>query len=184
MADTFAGHETQNVRNAELLLFVNILKKIKSLQKTRKIMKNSLSAAECLKRTREIDPEIRGHYFRDQTAIIHSMAFRRLKHKTQVFFSPENDHVCTRIEHVMHVATIAKSICKGLNLNNWELDEEAAFAIGLGHDLGHSPFGHEGEFILSQKLGITQAFMHELNSYRVVQALSVIAEIFNDAVTV
>ncbi len=135
-------------------------------------MKNLLSETQCLQRTREIDPEIRGHYFRDQTAIIHSMAFRRLKHKTQVFFAPENDHVCTRIEHVMHVATISKTICKGLNLNGWDLDTEAAFAIGLGHDLGHSPFGHEGEYILSQKLGKTHAFMHELNSYRVVEYLS------------
>jgi len=135
-------------------------------------MKNPLSENTYLQRTREIDPEIRGHYFRDQTAIIHSMPFRRLKHKTQVFFAPENDHVCTRIEHVIHVATIAKSICKGLNMNGWNLDIEAAFAIGLGHDLGHSPFGHEGEYILSKKLGNARAFMHELNSFRVVEHLA------------
>ncbi len=65
-------------------------------------------------RTTRIDEDLRGSYFRDQTAIIHSTAFRRLKHKTQVFYAPKNDHICTRIEHVMHVATIAKSICKGL----------------------------------------------------------------------
>ena len=70
--------------------------------------------------------------FIDQTAIIHSMPFRRLKHKTQVFFAPENDHVCTRIEHVMHVATIAATICKGLNKFGWSLNSEMAFAIGLG----------------------------------------------------
>lgn len=134
-------------------------------------MKNTISEKEYLKRTRKLNTEIRGDYFRDQTAIIHSMAFRRLKHKTQVFFSPENDHVCTRIEHVMHVATIAKSICKGLNKADWDLDVEAAFAIGLGHDLGHAPFGHEGEFILSKKLGKKNDFIHEINSYRVVEYL-------------
>ena len=136
-----------------------------------KPMKNTIPEKIYLQRSRKLNTEIRGDYFRDQTAIIHSMAFRRLKHKTQVFFAPENDHVCTRIEHVMHVATIAKSICKGLNKNGWQLDIEAAFAIGLGHDLGHAPFGHEGEFILSQKLG-NRKFMHELNSYRVVEYLS------------
>lgn len=135
-------------------------------------MKNPLTENEYKKRTRDLTAEIRGDYFRDQTAIIHSMPFRRLKHKTQVFFSPENDHVCTRIEHVMHVATIAKSICKGLNFEGWNLDVEAAFAIGLGHDLGHSPFGHDGEYILSKKLGKTHAFMHEINSYRVVEHLT------------
>jgi dGTPase len=81
--------------------------------------------------------DIRGSYFRDQTAIIHSMAFRRLKKKTQVFFSPENDHVCTRIEHSLHVSTVASVICKALGL-----DVEMAQAIALGHDIGHAPFGH------------------------------------------
>ncbi len=135
-------------------------------------MKNPLSEKIYIKRTREMDSEMRGNYFRDQTAIIHSMPFRRLKHKTQVFFAPQNDHVCTRIEHVMHVATIASTLCKGLNRNGWELDVEAAFAIGLGHDLGHAPFGHEGEFILTERLGKKNAFIHEINSYRVVEYLA------------
>jgi len=78
-------------------------------------MKNPLSLDVYETRTKEKKHPIRGEYFRDQTAIIHSMPFRRLKHKTQVFFAPENDHVCTRIEHVMHVATFAATICKGLN---------------------------------------------------------------------
>ncbi len=112
-------------------------------------MKNPFSNEQYLKRTKEISEDTRGAYFRDQTAIIHSLAFRRLKHKTQVFFAPQNDHICTRIEHVLHVATIAKSICKGLNTNGWELDVEMAFAMGLGHDLGHAPFGHDGEWILN-----------------------------------
>ena len=100
------------------------------------------------------------------------MPFRRLKHKTQVFFAPENDHVCTRIEHVMHVATIAKSICLGLNQYAWNLDTDMAFAIGLGHDLGHAPFGHEGEYFLNNRLGGSNSFIHEINSYRVIEKLS------------
>ena len=116
----------------------------------------------------------RTDYFRDQTAIIHSMPFRRLKHKTQVFFSPQNDHVCTRIEHVLHVATIAATICKGLNLSGkgWNLNEELAYAIGLGHDVGHAPFGHSGETALNDLLGKRNPFFHEINSYRVIEYLA------------
>jgi dGTPase len=135
-------------------------------------MKNPLAQSTYLKRTVDKDVPIRGNYFRDQTAIIHSMPFRRLKHKTQVFLAPENDHVCTRIEHVMHVATIAKSICLGLNHFGWELDADMAFAIGLGHDLGHAPFGHEGEYFLNIRLGGGNSFIHEINSYRIVEHLS------------
>jgi dGTPase len=135
-------------------------------------MKNPLPDEIYIKRTIDKDAPMRGHYFRDQTAIIHSMPFRRLKHKTQVFFAPENDHVCTRIEHVMHVATIAKSICLGLNHFGWNLDADMAFAIGLGHDLGHAPFGHEGEYFLNQRLGGGNAFVHEVNSYRVIEHLA------------
>lgn len=135
-------------------------------------MKNFLPSEIYYKRTKPQEEDVRGAFFRDQTAIIHSMPFRRLKHKTQVFFAPENDHVCTRIEHVLHVATIAKSICKGLNNAGWQLDVEMAFAIGLGHDLGHAPFGHEGESILNTKLGGNNAFIHEVNSYRVVEYLT------------
>lgn len=135
-------------------------------------MKNPLPRETYRKRRTEKKTDVRGAFFRDQTAIIHSMPFRRLKHKTQVFFAPENDHVCTRIEHVMHVATIAKSICKGLNKKGWKLNVEMAFAIGLGHDLGHAPFGHDGETILNQRLGGGNAFVHEVNSYRIVEFLA------------
>jgi dGTPase len=135
-------------------------------------MQNPLSEEIYIRRTTEKNIPIRGNYFRDQTAIIHSMPFRRLKHKTQVFFAPENDHVCTRIEHVLHVATIAKSICLGLNSYGWALDADMAFAIGLGHDLGHAPFGHEGEHFLNKRLGGGNAFVHEVNSYRVVEHLA------------
>ncbi len=135
-------------------------------------MVNPLPKEVYLKRSHQRVPDVRGDYFRDQTAIIHSMPFRRLKHKTQVFFAPENDHVCTRIEHVMHVATIAATICKGLNSSGWDLDVELAYATGLGHDLGHAPFGHAGEEILDRKLAGIGSFIHEVNSYRVVEHLA------------
>jgi len=115
-------------------------------------------------RQTERPEDVRGPYFRDQTAIIHSLAFRRLKHKTQVFFSPENDHICTRIEHSMHVASISATICKALGL-----DEELAHAIGLGHDLGHAPFGHAGELALNKLLN--KPFIHEVHSLRVADKL-------------
>jgi len=103
------------------------------------------------KRTRAQKSDLRGEYFRDQTKIIHSLPFRRLKHKTQVFFAPDNDHICTRIEHVLHVATVAATVCRGLNqTGGWQLSEDMAYAIGLAHDLGHAPFGHEGEKALSK----------------------------------
>ncbi len=134
-------------------------------------MDNPLDKHIYERRTRKREIDVRGPFFRDQTAIIHSLPFRRLKHKTQVFFSPESDHICTRIEHVMHVATIAATICKGLNRNGWNLDGEMAFAIGLAHDLGHAPFGHAGEAALNAVLK-DDVFMHEHNSYRVVQYLA------------
>lgn len=114
--------------------------------------------------------DARGPYFRDQTAIIHSTPFRRLKHKTQVFFAPENDHICTRIEHVLHVATIAATICKGLNSKDWGLSIELAYAAGLGHDLGHAPFGHSGERVLNEK--VEGGFCHEAHSLRVVDHIA------------
>ncbi|HBF89492.1 MAG TPA: phosphohydrolase [Bacteroidales bacterium] len=135
-------------------------------------MKNPFDEKTYLQRTIEREMDIRGDYFRDQTAIIHSMPFRRLKHKTQVFYAPDNDHVCTRIEHVLHVATIAATVCKGLNRYGWDLDMEMAYAIGIGHDLGHAPFGHQGEKALDKILGGNNAFVHEVNSYRVVEKLA------------
>ena len=112
-------------------------------------------------------PDLRGDFFRDQTAIIHATPFRRLKHKTQVFFSPQNDHICTRIEHVLHVSTIATTICKGLGL-----DVELAQAIALGHDLGHAPFGHVGEIALNELTQKTGGFIHETHSLRVVDKIA------------
>jgi dGTPase len=130
---------------------------------------NHLSSDELKRRPtpREDDErDLRGHYFRDTTAIVHSYPFRRMKHKTQVFFAPQNDHICTRIEHVMHVSTIAATICRALNLN-----PDLAWAIGMGHDLGHTPFGHLGETILSRLRG-GEGFRHEIYSLRVVDKLA------------
>ncbi|NIZ46819.1 HD domain-containing protein [Entomospira nematocerorum] len=113
--------------------------------------------------------DVRTAYFRDATAIIHSSPFRRLKHKTQVFFAPKNDHICTRMEHVMHVSTISNVICRSLGL-----DADLAWAIGLGHDLGHAPFGHIGEEILSEVLQeehSSRTFKHEIYGLRVVDKL-------------
>jgi len=128
---------------------------------------NQLSRDQLLRRKIPREEDSRGQYFRDTTAIIHSYPFRRLKHKTQVFFSPKNDHICTRIEHVMHVASIAAAICRGL-----DLDADLAWAIGLGHDLGHTPFGHVGEQIIDELKAEYGGFIHELYSLRVVDHLA------------
>ena len=104
--------------------------------------------------------DIRTAFDRDYTRIIHSNAYRRLKHKTQVFFSPENDHICTRIEHVTHVESISYTIASYLGLNT-----ELTKAIAVAHDLGHSPFGHAGEKILSEisNKDLNTSFWHEKN---------------------
>ena len=110
--------------------------------------------------------EIRSEFERDNTRILHCSAYRRLKHKTQVFFATNNDHVCTRIEHVNHVASISKTIASALGLNI-----SLAEAIALGHDLGHSPFGHHGERVIEKimdKHGFNKKFWHEKNSLRFV----------------
>ncbi|MFO7850137.1 MAG: HD domain-containing protein [Spirochaetia bacterium] len=130
---------------------------------------NELEEQILLRRRHPRREDERGHFFRDTTALIHSYPFRRLKHKTQVFFSPKNDHICTRIEHVMHVASIAATVCRGLGL-----DADLAWAIGLGHDLGHTPFGHAGEKIMDRlkKENGLSGFVHELYSLRVVDCLA------------
>ncbi|MDD7201662.1 MAG: HD domain-containing protein [Sphaerochaetaceae bacterium] len=130
---------------------------------------NEIPDSELKKRQHPRQNDVRGDYYRDTTAIIHSSPFRRLKHKTQVFFAPSNDHICTRMEHCLHVASIASTICRGLGL-----DTELASAIGMGHDLGHTPFGHTGEKIISSLLVARgfPPFQHEVNSLRVVDFLS------------
>lgn len=117
----------------------------------------------------EADP-FRLEFARDETRILHSPPFRRLKHKTQVFLSPDNDHICTRMEHVLHVSSIASIIGRCLNLNI-----DLINAIAKGHDLGHPPFGHVGEKTLDRILrerGISIGFQHEIHGLRVVDKLT------------
>lgn len=116
-------------------------------------------------REREEPPcDIRPIYQRDRDRILHSKAFRRLKHKTQVFLSPEGDHYRTRLTHTLEVAQTARTIARALRLN-----EDLTEAIALGHDLGHTPFGHAGERALD---GICKdGFAHNVQSLRVVELL-------------
>ena len=112
----------------------------------------------------ELKCDIRTDYQRDCDRIIHSGSFRRLKHKTQVFLAPEGDHYRTRLTHTLEVAQIARTIARCLRLN-----EDLTEAIALGHDLGHTPFGHEGERVLNQIVEF--GFTHREQSVRVVRLL-------------
>ena len=108
--------------------------------------------------------DVRTCYQRDIDRIVHSKSFRRLMHKTQVFLQPEGDHYRTRMTHTLEVSRIAGTITRALGLN-----EDLAEAIAMGHDLGHTPFGHAGEDVLSQCLG--KPFRHNEQSLRVVDIL-------------
>ena len=116
------------------------------------------------RRLPEAESDLRTCYQRDRDRIIHCKAFRRLKHKTQVFLSPESDHYRTRLTHTLEVAQIARTIARALRLN-----EDLTEAIALGHDLGHTPFGHAGERAL-QELTNT-GFTHYEQSVRVCERL-------------
>ncbi|MBG7616823.1 MAG: deoxyguanosinetriphosphate triphosphohydrolase [Chloroflexi bacterium] len=107
---------------------------------------------------------IRTTFQRDRDRIIHSKAFRRLKHKTQVFIAPSGDHYVTRLTHTLEVSQLARTIARALNLN-----EDLTEAISMGHDLGHTPFGHIGEEALNELY--TQGFRHNEQSLRVVDKL-------------
>lgn len=108
--------------------------------------------------------DMRTDFQRDRDRIIHSKAFRRLKHKTQVFLSPEGDHYRTRLTHTLEVAQIARTVARALDLN-----EDLTEAIALGHDLGHTPFGHAGERSLDKLC--PEGFRHNEQSLRVVNVL-------------
>jgi dGTPase len=116
----------------------------------------------------EQDCELRTPFQRDRDRIVHCKAFRRLTHKTQVFVAPEGDHYRTRLTHTLEVTTISRTVARGLALN-----EDLAEAIGLGHDLGHPPFGHIGEEVLDQclKERFGEGFRHYEHSLRVVDHL-------------
>ena len=143
---------------------MNIRKEIENLEI------NNLSEFACLSsesRGRihfEDKCQIRSEFQRDRDRIIHSKAFRRLKHKTQVFVAPEGDHLRTRLTHTLEVAQIGRTLARALRLN-----EDLVEAIALGHDLGHTPFGHTGEKVLDQLH--PGGFSHNEQSLRVVDLL-------------
>ena len=121
-----------------------------------------------LRREPEADSDVRTPFQRDRDRVVHSKAFRRLKHKTQVFIAPEGDHYRTRLTHTLETCQIARTAARALGLN-----EDLTEAIGLGHDLGHPPFGHIGEEALdaavSERAG--RRFRHNEQSLRVVEVL-------------
>lgn len=139
-------------------------------QKNEELEMKNLSpyaAKSCESKGRDRDEEqcdLRTVYQRDRDRIIHCKAFRRLKHKTQVFLAPMGDHYRTRLTHTLEVSQIARTIAKSLNLN-----EDLTEAIALGHDLGHTPFGHAGERTLNSVC--SRGFHHYKQSIRVVEVL-------------
>jgi dGTPase len=120
------------------------------------------------RRVEEPDSPLRTPFQRDRDRIVHSKAFRRLKHKTQVFVAPEGDHYRTRLTHTLEACGIARTVARALGLN-----EDLTEAIGLGHDLGHPPFGHIGEEVLDEAMRerCGGGFRHNEHSLRVVDAL-------------
>lgn len=130
---------------------------------------NNLSdiATKSVNATRKVEEErsdLRTDFQRDRDRILHSKAFRRLKHKTQVFLSPFDDHFRTRLTHTLEVSQIGRTIARALDLN-----EDLVEAISLGHDLGHTPFGHCGESVLNEL--VNGGFHHNIQSVRVVEVL-------------
>jgi len=125
----------------------------------------ALKSSQSRGRNRGEEPcPVRTSFQRDRDRIIYSKAFRRLKHKTQVFISPQGDHYVTRLTHTLEVSQIARTIARALNLN-----EDLTEAISLGHDLGHTPFGHVGEEILNELYH--PGFKHNEQSLRVIDIL-------------
>ncbi len=139
-------------------------------ERTEQIERETLSSsavlAEATKGRQVYEPEdpIRTVFQRDRDRIVHSKAFRRLKHKTQVFLAPEGDHYRVRLTHTLDVSQIARTVSRALRLN-----EDLTEAISMGHDLGHTPFGHLGEQALTPFLG--KPFHHSEQSLRVVDLL-------------
>jgi dGTPase len=136
-----------------------------TFEKEKRFLSKYAQFSDNQKRERPLSEcNIRTDFQRDRDRIIHSKSFRRLKHKTQVFLSPEDDHYRTRLTHTLEVNQIARTIARGLNLN-----EDLTEAIALGHDLGHTPFGHCGENTLAS---LTEGyFEHNKQSLRVVKYL-------------
>ncbi len=125
-------------------------------------------AADSRGRVRPEDPdEFRTAFERDRDRILHAKAFRRLKHKTQVFINPEGDHYVTRLTHTLQVTQIARGLAAALSLN-----ETLPEAIALGHDVGHSPFGHTGEEALAPYFPTSGGWHHAAQSVRVFESSS------------
>lgn len=122
------------------------------------------SAQTLGRKVEEEKSDMRTDFQRDRDRILHSKAFRRLKHKTQVFLSPFDDHFRTRLTHTLEVSQIGRTIARSLDLN-----EDLVEAIALGHDLGHTPFGHCGEGVLNEL--VDGGFYHNIQSVRVVEVL-------------
>jgi dGTPase len=114
----------------------------------------------------EPEDDLRTAFQRDRDRIVHAKAFRRLMHKTQVFFAPEGDHYRTRLTHTLEVAQIARTVARAIRLN-----EDLTEAIALAHDLGHAPFGHAGEAALDSAMALWGGFRHDVQSLRVVDRL-------------
>ncbi len=129
------------------------------------ILRACAAKSACAVRKREDDvSDMRTEFQRDRDRILHSKSFRRLKHKTQVFLAPFDDHFRTRLTHTLEVSQIARTIARALQLN-----EDLVEAISLGHDLGHTPFGHCGENVLNEL--VSKGFHHNMQSVRVVEVL-------------
>ncbi len=124
------------------------------------------AAASQGRREPEPEDDLRTAFQRDRDRVVHSKAFRRLMHKTQVFLAPEGDHYRTRLTHTLEVAQVARTISRALRLN-----EDLTEAIALAHDLGHPPFGHAGEAALDQAMSAWGGFRHEEQSLRIVDRL-------------
>ena len=138
-------------------------------EEVEKIMISPFGVKSCESKGREREEEpcpVRTCFQRDTDRIIHSKSFRRLKHKTQVFLRPEGDHYRTRLTHTLEVSRIARTIARALELN-----EDLTEAIALGHDLGHTPFGHAGERALNELCKEEGGFHHYEQSLRVVDKL-------------
>ena len=143
---------------------MTIREKLEELEKRTLAPQACLSARSRGRARTETPHSIRTAFQRDRDRIIHSKSFRRLKHKTQVFLSPFGDHYRTRLTHTLEVSQIARTIARALRLN-----EDLAEAVALGHDLGHTPFGHSGEATLNSL--VAGGFRHAEQSLRVVEKL-------------
>jgi dGTPase len=142
-------------------------RQVREAEEAARLAPAALRSAQSQGRARPEAPDaMRTIFERDRDRIMHSKAFRRLKHKTQVFVNPEDDHYVTRLTHTIQVTQIARGIAAALSLN-----EALAEAIALGHDVGHSPFGHTGEEALSPYFPTTGGWHHAAQSVRVFEVL-------------